>query len=71
MQDRRKYFVANGSEVPGLIAEDLRDLGYEAQGYDWYEATSKRRIVREFAGKRIGSDLGFEDLPVVDLAPLR
>lgn len=72
MQDGRKYLIANDSEAPRLMAEDLRGLGYEAQGYDWYEQKNKLRIIREIAGgERIGSDLGFDDLPVVDLAPLR
>jgi len=74
MRDGRKCLIASNSEVPRLMAEDLKDLGYEAKMYLWYEdkvtRDRKLQIIREIAGgQEIGSDAPYADLRVV-AAPL-
>lgn len=66
-----KYVIATNSEIPRMMAEDLKDLGYEAREYKWYEGR-EADILRELAqGKPLGSDVPKDGLRTVDLAPLR
>jgi Xaa-Pro dipeptidase len=67
----KKYVVATNSEIPRMMAEDLKGLGYEAREYKWYE-NREGAILRELAaGKPLGTDVPKEGLQNVDLAPLR
>jgi Xaa-Pro dipeptidase len=78
MDDGHKYVIASNSEMARLVNEDLSGLGYEPREFKWYEdkiaQDSKLAIIREIArGRRIGSDVPYADLPVIDaaFAPLR
>ncbi len=75
MQDGRKFVVANNSEMPRLLREDLAGLGYTAKDYEWYEEkTRKLAVVHQIAGRQsIGTDAPLGDLKLVsdEFAPLR
>ncbi len=75
MRDGRKFAVANKSEMPRLMREDLAGLGYEPKEYEWYEEkTGRQRAVNGIAnGGRIGTDVAADGMePVGDqVAALR
>jgi Xaa-Pro dipeptidase len=75
MQDGRKYVIANNSEMPRLMQEDLAGLGYQPKSYEWYqEARAKLETVRQIAqGKPIGTDAAYPGLQFIadEFAPLR
>ncbi len=78
MQDERKYVVANNSEMPRLLREDLEGLGYEPKDYEWYQdkivPDRKLAIIHEIARREIiGTDVPYADLKTIsgDFAPLR
>ena len=75
MRDGRKFVVANNSEMPRLLQEDLSGLGYEAKQYEWYEEkVGLLRAVHEAAGSRpIGTDVPSGDLKLIsdEIASLR
>ncbi len=78
MKGGKKYLLANNTEVAHLMEEDLKGLGYEAKGYDWFDGPNtsdkKMAIIKKLSGgKTIGSDIEYGDLKVIegDFAPLR
>jgi antitoxin VapB len=75
LQNGHRYVLANNSEMPRLLNEDLAGLGYEPKQFPWYdEAAGKLKVLRELAdGGAIGSDIPLGDLPVLsaEFAPLR
>ena len=76
--DGRKFVIASNSEMPRLMSEDLRGLGYEFREYKWYEdkAAPGRRLamVQQIAGSSpVGTDvpiLGLRDV-AAEFARLR
>ncbi len=75
MQNGRKYVLANNSEMPRLLQEDLAELGYEPKSFPWYEEIAgKLKILHQLAsGGTIGSDTPLGNLAMVnpEFAPLR
>lgn len=67
MRDGRKFVLANNSEMPRLLKEDLAGLGYQSRQYEWYEEKAGRlRAVAETAkGLPIGTDVPYGDLRVI------
>jgi Xaa-Pro aminopeptidase len=67
MRDGHRYVVANNSEMPRLMQEDLRDLGYEPKPYPWYEEDTERlKTVRDIShGQAVGTDVAFGGLRLV------
>lgn len=64
MKNGKKYVIANGSEIPRLLNEDLKDLDYQPIQYNWYEANPLKdmrgKVISEIVGtSRIGSDIDF------------
>ena len=78
MKGGKRYLIADNAEVPHLMDEDLKGLGYEARQYMWSE-DRKLEFVREIAAKTagpkaaIGTDTPMEGLRYVegDFAKLR
>jgi Xaa-Pro dipeptidase len=68
LRDGRKFVIANNSEMPRLLREDLAGLGYERKQFSWYrEATGKFDAVRELAGGQpVGTDVPLRDLRSVN-----
>jgi Xaa-Pro dipeptidase len=59
MRDGRKFVLANNSEMPRLLREDLTALGYEPKSYPWYdEKRARLEAVAEIAhGRPVGTDV--------------
>ena len=71
MRDGKKYVIAANSEIPRLMTEDLKGLGYEPREFKWYTGRTLE-ITREIAGSQtIGSDVPMPGLKDVNLSPLR
>jgi Xaa-Pro aminopeptidase len=65
--DGRKFAVASNSEMPRLMAEDLKGLGYERKEFKWYEdkiaPDRKLTLIREIAGDgEVGTDTPYDGL---------
>jgi hypothetical protein len=63
--DGRKFAVASNSEMPRLMAEDLKGLGYERREFKWYEdkiaPDRKLALIREIAGAgAVGTDTPYD-----------
>jgi antitoxin VapB len=78
MNDGQKYVIASNSEMPRLMAEDLKGLGYEPREFKWYadKVTPDRKLefIRHIAaGRMIGTDVPYDDLRLIDaeFQPLR
>lgn len=75
MRDGSKFLIANNSEMPRLLREDLAGLGYQPREYEWYnEKTSKLKVVEDIAhGQSIGTDAPSGGLKssADEFAPLR
>lgn len=78
MADRHKYVLGENGEVSRHVHEDLAGLGYEAEGYDWYEdqlvPDRKLEIIHQLAhDQAIGTDVPYGDLKMVaaEFSPLR
>ncbi len=74
--DARKYLVAASDEVPRLMDEDLKDLGFEARDFKWYEDKTrpdrKLAIIHDLTqGQPVGTDVPYGDLKLVDISLLR
>lgn len=58
MRDGTRYAVASNSEMPRMMAEDLRGLGYEPCVFPWHDGARGEEIPQELAaGNALGSDL--------------
>ena len=78
MDDGGKYVIASSSEMPRLMAEDLKGLGYRPLEFKWYESMAapdaKLAYIRKAsAGRPVGTDVLYADLRVIDaeFQPLR
>lgn len=78
MRNGKKYLIANNTEVPHLMQEDLKELGYEPREYNWYESMGttdrKMEILNALAaGQPLGTDTPYGDLRFIEgeWAPLR
>ena len=76
--DGRKFVLASNSEMPRLLAEDLKGLGYEPREFKWYEdkltPDRKLELIHEIVGQgAVGTDTpyaGFKQIGA-EFAPLR
>lgn len=76
MADGKKYLLANNTEIAHLMDEDLKGLGYEAKGFEWYDQSADKKMewIKQLAkGAVIGTDTPYGDLKLVDagIAALR
>ncbi len=75
MRDGRQFVIANNSEMPRLLQEDLAGLGYRPKHYEWYnETTGRLEALHDVAhGQSVGTDVPYGGLkPIADeFAPLR
>ncbi len=74
LRDGRKFVLANNSEMPRLLQEDLMGLGYEPEQYTWYEETAgKVRALHGLADGTVGTDVPLAGFQTVteQFAPLR
>ena len=64
LRDGRKFVLANNSEMPRLLKEDLAGLGYQPKSYPWYQEDAARvDAVHQIAGREaVGTDVPFGDL---------
>ena len=73
MDDGRRFVITSNSEMQRLLDEDLKGLGYAPRVYKWYEDKGKPdrklAIIQELAaGRSIGTDVPFSNLPVIGSA---
>jgi len=69
-KDGRKLVVAAHSEIPRLLEDGLRDLGYEPVELKWYEKQPDLGKLLGLSGT-LGSDLDREGCTTVNIASLR
>ncbi len=75
LRDGRKFVLANNSEMPRLLQEDLAGLGYEPRAYPWYEGASGTiKALHELVTEgQLGTDVPLPGFQTVSdqFAPLR
>lgn len=76
--DGKKFVIANDSEAPRMMDEDLRGMGYELKQISWYgdrvDPNQLDAALREITGGRsFGADLPYPGAKMIDsdLAKLR
>lgn len=69
MKSGKKFILANDTELPHLLEEEVNGLGYEAKGWGWWENKTAADLIKELApNKVIGSDINMEGVRDVGAA---
>ncbi len=71
--DDKRFLISNTGQLQQLMAEDLRDFGFEARAVPWYSGDDYLQNALSVAmdlngGRPLGSDLPFRGARMVDTA---
>jgi Xaa-Pro aminopeptidase len=69
LKNGKKYLIAAQTEIPHLMDEEVKGLGYETLSYAWYNANGNNitELVASVAdAKKIGSDIQLNGLQLLD-----
>jgi antitoxin VapB len=67
LNNGKKYILANETEIPHILQEEVNGLGYESIGWGWWENRDIAEVAKKLAGNgSIGCDVPMNGLKYVE-----
>jgi len=71
LKNGKRYIVAGNNEMPRMLEEEVKDLGYQPAQFNWYEAAQKQQLIEQLvselgAEQMIGSDIPLPNTKLVE-----